>query len=204
MSDTSEKLTSSRYDTADHLRDDEEARLFLMACVDEAGDDAAYIAAALGAIVRSRAAMAGIAEKSGLSRESLYKGLSGKRDPAFSTVLKVASALGLRLKFEFQEKKPLEAIGNAVGTATASEGVPVSFSISSIGVGQLREVGQSTSLTRTKLVSSFEMGLPLGRTGTPAKGVENAKFVRFDDLSTRTLSKGGTTFPSAQIPLTQN
>ncbi|MCJ7627164.1 MAG: helix-turn-helix domain-containing protein, partial [Longimicrobiales bacterium] len=36
----------------------------------------------------------------GLSRESLYKALSGERTPNFDTILKVISALGLELHAE--------------------------------------------------------------------------------------------------------
>ncbi|RLE20723.1 MAG: hypothetical protein DRJ65_17605 [Acidobacteria bacterium] len=36
----------------------------------------------------------------GLSRESLYKALSGDRTPGFDTVLKVIKALGLKLHAE--------------------------------------------------------------------------------------------------------
>lgn len=35
--------------------------------------------------------------RAGLSRESLYKALSGERSPGFDTILKVVSALGLQL-----------------------------------------------------------------------------------------------------------
>jgi probable addiction module antidote protein len=38
--------------------------------------------------------MSKVARESGLSRESLYKALSGERSPGFDTVLKVMSALG--------------------------------------------------------------------------------------------------------------
>ncbi len=38
-----------------------------------------------------------MARDSGLSRESLYKALSGELSPSFDTILKVFSALGLRL-----------------------------------------------------------------------------------------------------------
>jgi probable addiction module antidote protein len=38
-----------------------------------------------------------VARQTGLSRESLYKALSGNRSPSFDTVLKVIAALGLRL-----------------------------------------------------------------------------------------------------------
>jgi DNA-binding phage protein len=35
-----------------------------------------------------------------LSRESLYKALSGERNPGFDTILKVMGALGLKLHAE--------------------------------------------------------------------------------------------------------
>ena len=72
---------------------------YLEACLDEAKGDAAFIAKALGDIARARG-MAQVARDSGLSRESLYKALSGERSPDFDTILKVVSALGLRLHAE--------------------------------------------------------------------------------------------------------
>jgi probable addiction module antidote protein len=44
--------------------------------------------------------MSQVARDSGLSRESLYKALSGERSPDFDTVLKVVKALGIRLHAE--------------------------------------------------------------------------------------------------------
>ncbi len=44
--------------------------------------------------------MAQVARDSGLSRESLYKALSGERSPGFDTILKVMDALGLKLHAE--------------------------------------------------------------------------------------------------------
>ncbi len=41
--------------------------------------------------------MTQVARDSGLSRESLYKALSGERNPTFSTILKVTHALGIEL-----------------------------------------------------------------------------------------------------------
>lgn len=42
--------------------------------------------------------MTQVARDAGLSRESLYKALSGDRSPGFDTVLKVIQALGLKLR----------------------------------------------------------------------------------------------------------
>jgi probable addiction module antidote protein len=44
--------------------------------------------------------MAKVASGAGLSRESLYKSLSGERTPDFATVLKVMKSLGLKLHAE--------------------------------------------------------------------------------------------------------
>jgi probable addiction module antidote protein len=41
--------------------------------------------------------MTQVARDAGLSRESLYKALSGERSPSFETILKVIEALGLKL-----------------------------------------------------------------------------------------------------------
>lgn len=85
-----------RFDVAEHLRTPEEMAAYLEACLEEAGDDAAFIAKALGDIARAYG-MTAIAQESGLSRESLYKALSGDRNPSFDTILKVVKALGLSL-----------------------------------------------------------------------------------------------------------
>ena len=93
------KTKTTHYDVAEHLRTQEEMAAYLEACLDEAGGDAAFIAKALGDIARARG-MAQVARDAGLSRESLYKALSGERSPDFDTILKVVNALGLRLHAE--------------------------------------------------------------------------------------------------------
>ena len=90
------KTKTRPYDIAEHLRTAEEMALYLDACIDESEGDAAFIAKALGDIARAQG-MSRVAKDAGLSRESLYKALSGERSPDFATVLKVARALGLRL-----------------------------------------------------------------------------------------------------------
>ena len=51
---------------------------------------------ALGDIARAKG-MTQVARDAGLSRESLYKALSGERNPGFDTILKVTRALGIEL-----------------------------------------------------------------------------------------------------------
>lgn len=108
------KTTTTHYDVAEHLRTSEEMAAYLEACLEEAGGDAAFIAKALGDIARAKG-MAQVARDSGLSRESLYKALSGERSPGFDTILKVIGALGLKLHAEAQA-------GRSVRSATRSGG----------------------------------------------------------------------------------
>jgi len=69
---------------------------YLEACFEETNGDAAFIAKALGDIARAQG-MSQVAREAGLSRESLYKALSGERTPSFDTILRVIRALGLKL-----------------------------------------------------------------------------------------------------------
>ena len=79
-------------DVAKYLRTPEEMAVYLEACLEEADGDAAFIAKAFGDIARAKG-MTQVARDAGLSRESLYKALSGERIPSFDTVLKVVGAL---------------------------------------------------------------------------------------------------------------
>jgi probable addiction module antidote protein len=90
------KTVTTRYDVAEHLRTPREMAAYLEACLEEANGNAAFIAKALGDIARAKG-MARVARDAGLSRESLYKALSGDRTPGFDTILKVVHALGLSL-----------------------------------------------------------------------------------------------------------
>jgi len=90
------KTPTTRYDVSEHLRTPEEMAAYLEACLEEANGDAAFVAKALGDIARAKG-MTPVARDAGLSRESLYKALSGERSPGFDTILKVAQALGIEL-----------------------------------------------------------------------------------------------------------
>ena len=47
------KAKTTRYEVTEHLRNPEEMAAYLEACLEEAGDDAAFIAKALGDIARA-------------------------------------------------------------------------------------------------------------------------------------------------------
>jgi probable addiction module antidote protein len=89
-------LKLRKWDSAEHLKTDEDMVMYLEACMEEAGDDAAFIAKALGNIARAKG-MTQLAKDTGLGRESLYKALSGEGNPSFGTILKVMHALGIKL-----------------------------------------------------------------------------------------------------------
>lgn len=93
------KTRITPYDVAEHLRTPEEMAAYLDAWLEEAPDDAAGIAMALGNIARAKG-MTQVAKDAGLSRESLYRALSAEGNPSFATVLKVAKALGMKLHAE--------------------------------------------------------------------------------------------------------
>ena len=88
-------LKLRKWDSAEHLKTDADMAAYLEACFQEAGDDAAFIAKALGNIARANG-MTQLSKDTGLGRESLYKALSGEGNPSFATILKVTHALGLK------------------------------------------------------------------------------------------------------------
>ena len=90
-----EKFT--RWDVTDHLRTEEDARLYLEAAFEEDLGDGRLIRAALSDIARARN-MSQLAREVGMSREGLYKALSENGNPNFNAMMKIIRALGMRLR----------------------------------------------------------------------------------------------------------
>lgn len=88
-------LKTEKWDISNHLDTDEKIALFLEA-VFEAGD-AATIAAAIGEVARVKG-ISQIAKDSGLSRENLYRALSGDGNPEFGTIMRIIRAIGFDLR----------------------------------------------------------------------------------------------------------
>jgi len=88
------KKTTRIWDAAEYLKTEEDMVAYLEAALEE--NDPTLVSAALGDIAKAKG-MTDIAKKTGLGRESLYKALSQEGNPEFSTVMKVISALGLKL-----------------------------------------------------------------------------------------------------------
>ena len=89
-------IRTTRWDSAEHLKTEEEIQLYLEACLEEADDDPALIVHAFGVVARARN-MSQLARETGLSREGLYKALSPEGNPTFATIVKVAKAIGFKL-----------------------------------------------------------------------------------------------------------
>ena len=66
------KIKLRKWDSAEHLETETDMALYLQASLEEAGDDAAFIAKALGTIARAKG-MSQLARDTGMGRESLYK-----------------------------------------------------------------------------------------------------------------------------------
>jgi probable addiction module antidote protein len=117
-------LKTTPYDSADYLRTEEERGAYLAACMEEAPEDAAFIANALGVVARSRN-LSQLARDTGLTREGLYKALSDNGNPSFGTVLKVVHALGYRLTVSRKEAKARPAAAKqAAKRVAASKPIP--------------------------------------------------------------------------------
>lgn len=88
-----------RWDTVNHLRNDEDMAAYLEAAMEEAPDDAAYITAVLNDIARARGIMQ-LANDAGMTRAGLYKALAPGSKPSLDTIVKISKALGLRVSLQ--------------------------------------------------------------------------------------------------------
>ncbi|EDX0932692.1 putative addiction module antidote protein [Salmonella enterica subsp. enterica] len=85
-----------KFDIVEFLEDEEDIQEYLNAAIEE--DDTKYLFKALGNIARARN-MSQLSKEVGMSREGIYKALSGEGNPSFQTVSKITKALGLKLHF---------------------------------------------------------------------------------------------------------
>lgn len=92
----SSKTKTRAWDASEHLRDEDDIRLYIEAAMEEAPNDAAFMAAVLGDVARARG-ITRLAQETGIARETLYKVTRGEGNPTLATVGKLAQALGFRL-----------------------------------------------------------------------------------------------------------
>lgn len=88
------KIKTRPFDMANYLQNEDDITEYLSQVLEDG--DPAELAAALGDIAKVRG-MAQLAKDTGLSRESLYKSLSGERVPSTETLFKVIRAMGFKL-----------------------------------------------------------------------------------------------------------
>jgi probable addiction module antidote protein len=113
-------LKTTPWDSAEYLRTEEARAAYLAACMEDAPDDAAFFAHALGVVARSRN-MSQLSRDTGMSREGLHKALSEDGNPSFDTVLKVMRALGYRLTVVPEKKAGSQRAAAKRVTARASK-----------------------------------------------------------------------------------
>lgn len=85
----------SVFDAADYLKTEKDIAEFLEMCFED--NDPELMARALSAAARARG-MSKISQKSGLTRDCLYKMVAGKRKPSLDTFVRVIDALGFKLR----------------------------------------------------------------------------------------------------------
>ena len=88
------KAAFTPWDSAEVLDDDQVIIEYLQAALAE--DDPELFVKAVGNVARA-IGMTAVAQETHLGRPSLYKALSGERDPRIGTVMRVLGALGVRL-----------------------------------------------------------------------------------------------------------
>lgn len=86
-----------KFDVVEYLEDEEDIQAYLNAAIEEG--DTKYFFKALGNIARARN-ISQLSKDAGMSREGIYKALSGEGNPSFNTVARITKALGLKLQFK--------------------------------------------------------------------------------------------------------
>jgi probable addiction module antidote protein len=84
----------TKFDIADYLESNEMIAAYLNEVLEHGNES--DLVCAIGNVAKA-IGMTKIAEKSGLSRPSLYKALSDGAKPQFSTIMKVLKAVGVQV-----------------------------------------------------------------------------------------------------------
>lgn len=91
------------------LKDPKEALAYLNAIIEETRDGSAesqaILLTALKDIAEAQGGITKLSEKTGLGRESLYKTLSKRGNPKFTTLTTVIHAMGFDIRFHMPAKR---------------------------------------------------------------------------------------------------
>ncbi len=83
------------FNAAEHLRSDGEVAAYIEAMLEDG--DARAVPVALRTVAEAVGGMAALANKTGLSRETLYRTLSERGNPRLDTLAAILKAFGMRL-----------------------------------------------------------------------------------------------------------
>ncbi|UXE62481.1 MAG: putative addiction module antidote protein [Woronichinia naegeliana WA131] len=91
--------TITLWNSAEHLKTEEDIQLYLEACLDEADGDSDALIHALNVIARAKN-LGQIEKDSGLTNDELYQVFIPDSSPTFAMVAKFVNALGFKLTVE--------------------------------------------------------------------------------------------------------
>jgi probable addiction module antidote protein len=92
-----EKVTVSDWDPAEYIETKEDVIAYLKVALEEKDPD--FLLSVIGDIARSKG-MVQLARELNLDRAGLYKALSPKSNPSFTTVAKVLDNIGFNIRIE--------------------------------------------------------------------------------------------------------
>ena len=100
---TTKTVPPSRpFNAADHLRNEAEIAAYIEAMLEDG--DARAVPIALRTVAQAVGGMGALADKTGLSRETLYRTLSERGNPRLDTLSAILAAFGLRLTVQPAQK----------------------------------------------------------------------------------------------------
>lgn len=103
--------TSSPFRASDYLQDEADIAAYLDAIL--ADGDPRVVPVALRSIADAVGGMAALAERTGLSRETLYRTLSNKGNPRLDTLATILEAFGLRIAVAPTSKRTRRSIAGS-------------------------------------------------------------------------------------------
>jgi probable addiction module antidote protein len=92
-------ITTTPWNSVEHLKTEEDIQLYLEACLDEAGGDSDALIHALNVIARAKN-LGQIDKDSGLTNDALYQVIATDNNPTFAMVVKFVNTLGFKLTIE--------------------------------------------------------------------------------------------------------
>jgi len=90
------KLELQKFDASEFLNSPEECAAYLQEFLGEEEDEA-LLFSAIGDVLKAQRRMTQVSKELGVTREGLYKSLSGKGNPSFHTIAHTLKLLGLGL-----------------------------------------------------------------------------------------------------------